>query len=205
LWRGFLESEGQRLASVQKLFLRVLRLFAAIHSRNIPIVRRLQFRHDSRMSTRSLLLVTAVSGAIATLAISPAMAGLISKDDQKAGTAASTQQQPAKSTDVEAPRSVPAAEKSGASDSAKPPRDNKLGDEKSMLGKLVKELQHSPRSFLYLRSIGYTQSDQDFEEIINKNNAVFRRTRIVRRDDQGVRQIPGWPGITLTDEYKKKR
>ncbi len=80
---------------------------------------------------------------------------------------------------------------------------NRVAEDKVLLGRLVTELKQSPRSFIYLRSKGFTQSDQEFEEIIAKNDAVLRRTRIVRRDEQGVRQIPGWPGVTLTDEYKR--
>ena len=81
---------------------------------------------------------------------------------------------------------------------------DRLAEDKVVLGRLVKELKQSPRSFIYLRSKGFTQSDKDFDEIIAKNNAVLRRMRIVRRDEHGVRQIPGWPGAALTDEYKGK-
>jgi hypothetical protein len=77
-----------------------------------------------------------------------------------------------------------------------------VAQDKELLERLITELKHSPRSFIYLRSKGFTQSDKDFEQIIAKNDEVLRRTRIVRRDEHGVRQIPGWRGVALTQEYK---
>ena len=74
--------------------------------------------------------------------------------------------------------------------------------DKVLLNRLVSELKISPRSLVYLRSKGFTQSDTEFEQIIAKNNKVFQQTRIVRRDDKGVRQLPGWLGIALTPDYK---
>lgn len=79
---------------------------------------------------------------------------------------------------------------------------DRVAQDKVLLDRLVAELKHSPRSFIYLRSKGFTQSDKEFEEIIAKNDAMLRRTRIIRRDEHGVRQIPGWPGVALTEEYK---
>ncbi|TLD68345.1 hypothetical protein FEM03_23380 [Phragmitibacter flavus] len=80
-----------------------------------------------------------------------------------------------------------------------------VGQQKALLGRLVTELQISPRSFVYLRSKGFTQTDQEFEQIIAKNDTMFRRTRIVRRGEDGVRQIPGWPGIAVTAAYKASK
>lgn len=77
--------------------------------------------------------------------------------------------------------------------------------EKAVLNRLVTELQHSPRSFIYLRSIGFRQTDEEFGQIIAANTALFRSTRIIRRDDGGKRQIPGWPGVMLNPEMKKRR
>jgi hypothetical protein len=79
---------------------------------------------------------------------------------------------------------------------------NRVAQDKGLLNRLVTELKYSPRSFIYLRSKGFTQSDKEFEQIIAKNDAVLRRMRIIRRDEYGVRQIPGWPGVALTREYK---
>jgi len=79
---------------------------------------------------------------------------------------------------------------------------DQMEQDKVLFNRLVTELKHSPRSFIYLRSKGYKQSDKEFEEIIAKNDSVFQRTRIVRKDENGVRQIPGWPGVDLTKEYK---
>jgi hypothetical protein len=73
---------------------------------------------------------------------------------------------------------------------------------KIFLNRLLTELQRSPRSFIYLRSIGFTQSDHEFEKLIAENDAIFQRTRIVRRDEKGERQTPGWPGISLLEEFR---
>ncbi len=66
-----------------------------------------------------------------------------------------------------------------------------------VLDRLVTELQRSPRSFRYLRTRGFHQSDGEFEELLNAHGGLFRRVRIVRRDDKGQRVIPGWPGMAL--------
>ena len=73
---------------------------------------------------------------------------------------------------------------------------------KIFLNRLLTELQRSPRSFIYLRSIGFTETDQEFEKLITENSAIFNSTRIIRRDEQGNRQIPGWPGISLKEEFR---
>lgn len=77
-----------------------------------------------------------------------------------------------------------------------------LKQDKLLLERLLAELQRSARSFVYLRSKGFTQSDQEFEQLIAQNNAVLRPTRIVRYDEKGARQIPGWPGVMLTPAFK---
>jgi hypothetical protein len=149
------------------------------------------------MNTRWILVM-----GISVVALSPAIAGLVSRENVKTEPAAV--RQPA----VEAPASGQPREstpdKSSGSETTKQSRGS-MSDEKAILGRLVTELQRSPRSFIYLRSAGFTESDAEFEQLISKNNAIFRRTRIVRRDDQGNRQIPGWPGVTLTPEYKGQR
>ena len=76
--------------------------------------------------------------------------------------------------------------------------------EKALLGRLVAELERSSRSFMYLRSVGFTQSDEEFEQLIAQNNRILQSTRIVRFDAQGNRQIPGWPGVRLTPEFKSR-
>ncbi len=81
-------------------------------------------------------------------------------------------------------------------------RTSDLGQDKLLLERLIAELQRSSRSFVYLRSQGFTQSDQEFEQLIAQNNKVLRPTRIVRHDEKGMRQIPGWPGAALTPEFK---
>lgn len=65
------------------------------------------------------------------------------------------------------------------------------------LERLVRELQRSPRSFKYLRTIGFAHSDEEFARLVAEHAALFRPTRIVRRDERGTRIIPGWPGVTL--------
>jgi hypothetical protein len=79
---------------------------------------------------------------------------------------------------------------------------DRVEQDKVLLERLIAELKRSPRSFIYLRSKGFTQSDTEFEQIIAKNDEVLRRTRIVRRAEHGIRQIPGWPGVALTQAYK---
>jgi len=76
--------------------------------------------------------------------------------------------------------------------------------EKTVLGRLMAELERSSRSFMYLRSVGFTQSDEEFEQIIAQNNRILQLTRIMRFDAQGNRQIPGWPGVRLTPEFKSQ-
>ena len=61
----------------------------------------------------------------------------------------------------------------------------------------MRALAESPHSFKALRERGFTQSDAEFEKIIATHRALFRSGRIVRRDEQGQRVIPGWPGIDL--------
>lgn len=94
----------------------------------------------------------------------------------------------------------------GCSTSAAPaaavPRAGGVEQDKQLLTRLIAELQRSSRSFVYLRSQGFNLSDGEFEKLIASNNKVLRSTRIVRRDEKGTRQIPGWPGVALTPEYK---
>ncbi len=138
------------------------------------------------MNTRSLLAVS-----FSVVVLSSALGGLISQDAGKT-----------EPTAVREP-----ADSSSAPSAAAPAAPSKLSHEdmenqKVLLNRLVTRLQHSARSFIYLRSVGFTESDEEFERLISTNNAIFRRVRIVRRDEQGNRQIPGWPGIALTSEYK---
>ncbi|MEA3207268.1 MAG: hypothetical protein QOE70_325 [Chthoniobacter sp.] len=65
------------------------------------------------------------------------------------------------------------------------------------LDRLVGELQRSPRSFRYLRTIGLNQKDEEFAAMITTHGDLFREVRIVRRDERGQRITPGWPGIAL--------
>lgn len=67
----------------------------------------------------------------------------------------------------------------------------------SELARLYQELNRSPRSFKYLRTIGFNHSDAEFQMIVDRNGAYFSSTRIVRRDEAGKRVIPGWPGVKL--------
>ena len=67
----------------------------------------------------------------------------------------------------------------------------------SDLERLVRALAWSGHSFKALRERGFKQSDAEFEKIIADHPGLFRSTRIIRRDEQGRRLIPGWPAITL--------
>ncbi len=67
----------------------------------------------------------------------------------------------------------------------------------SDIERIVRALARSPHSFKALRERGFTQSDAEFEKILAKHRGLFRSVRIVRRDEQGQRVIPGWPGIDL--------
>ena len=62
---------------------------------------------------------------------------------------------------------------------------------------LVRALAGSGHSFKALRERGFKQTDAEFEKIIAAHPGLFRSTRIIRRDDQGRRVIPGWPAIAL--------
>jgi hypothetical protein len=128
---------------------------------------------------------------IALLTLSSAFAGLVSQDDRKPDSGAI---RPIESADPASHATAP----------DKSSRDG-MENEKVLLNRLITKLQRSSRSFIYLRSVGFTESDQEFEWLISTNNKIFRATRIVRRDEQGQRQIPGWPGIALTDEYRGER
>ena len=85
---------------------------------------------------------------------------------------------------------------------ATPAPGEAMEKDKLRLDRLITELQRSSRSFIYLRSVGFTETDAEFEKLIAANSSIFRPTRIIRRDKDGKRQIPGWPGVTLTDTYK---
>ena len=67
----------------------------------------------------------------------------------------------------------------------------------SEVARLYRELTRSPRSFRYLRTIGFDHSDAEFELIVSRQNGIFASTRIIRRDDNGKRVTPGWPGVKL--------
>lgn len=82
------------------------------------------------------------------------------------------------------------------------PRAAGVEQDKQLLTRLIAELQRSSRSFIYLRSRGFNLADGEFEKLIASNNKVLRSTRIIRYDEKGARQIPGWPGVALTPEYK---
>jgi hypothetical protein len=77
---------------------------------------------------------------------------------------------------------------------AQPPHES----EKMLLDRLVSELKRSSRSFIYLRSVGFDLSDEEFDQLIARNNRILAPTRIVRYDKDGTRHIPGWPGVRLT-------
>ena len=89
-----------------------------------------------------------------------------------------------------------------ATESASKQTNDEIGKNKALLNRLITELQRSSRSFIYLRSVGFTQTDEEFDTLIASNNRVFKQTRIVRRDEHGNRKIPGWPGIALKEEYE---
>ncbi len=84
-----------------------------------------------------------------------------------------------------------------------PPPNPAKEDEKAVMNRLISELKRSPRSYSYLRSIGFTQTDGQFDVLVTSNSRIFKPTRIVRRDEKGNRQIPGWPGVMLNSNYKR--
>jgi len=137
------------------------------------------------MSPRSFLALS-----ISLIVLSPAFGGIVSQENS-ASAPISKQQSP---------------DDSGSAQRSNPdqPSHDITAKDKSLLNRLVAELQRSSRSFVYLRSVGFTESDREFEQLIAKNNEVFRSVRIIRRDEQGNRQIPGWPGIALNATYKKQ-
>jgi hypothetical protein len=132
--------------------------------------------------TRSLLVLS-----ICGLAVSSAIGGLSSQETVEAKAKPPQQERPENAAPAKTPL---------------PPSRDAMEKHKVFLNRLLTELQRSPRSFIYLRSIGFTETDQEFEKLILENNAIFSSVRIVRRDEQGNRQTPGWPGITLREEFR---
>ena len=138
--------------------------------------------------------------SVSVLALSSAFAGFVSQPTDGQTQRVLENPEPSKRAEPsKAPASEPAKPQTAEKNK---PAPFALGNDKKELGRLIGTLQRSPRSFVYLRSIGYTETDQEFEQIIAVNSAIFRPTRIVRQDEQGKRVIPGWPGITLKQEYK---
>jgi hypothetical protein len=56
-------------------------------------------------------------------------------------------------------------------------------------------LRSSGHSFKYLRAIGYNYPDEDFAALVAEYPKQFRATRVIRRDENGKRIIPGWPAL----------
>ncbi len=69
----------------------------------------------------------------------------------------------------------------------------------SEFDRLVEALHESSRSFNFLREHGFDHSDEAFEKMIADNPTVLRSVRIIRRDENGQRVIPGWPGVGLVE------
>jgi len=67
----------------------------------------------------------------------------------------------------------------------------------SATDRVVQVIAGSPHSFRALRERGLSQTDAEFAQVIAANPGLFKSVRIVRRDEQGRRVIPGWPGIDL--------
>jgi hypothetical protein len=135
------------------------------------------------MSRSLLVLVLSISG----LAVSSAIGGLSLQDAVEAKSKPPQQERPENPEPAKKPL---------------PLSGDEMEKHKVFLNRLLTELQRSPRSFIYLRSIGFTETDQQFEKLIAENSAIFNSVRIVRRDEQGNRQTPGWPGISLREEFR---
>lgn len=131
------------------------------------------------MMTRSLLVLS-----VCGVAFSSAVAGFASRETVQPGAGAPKQERLLENPEP-----------------AKKGSDSPVEKKKIILTRLVTELQRSARSFVYLRSNGFTETDAEFEKLIAQNSAMFKSARIIRRDEQGNRQIPGWPGIALKDEF----
>jgi hypothetical protein len=61
---------------------------------------------------------------------------------------------------------------------------------------LLRVLKQSAHSFKHLRAIGFDYPDEDFAALLVADPKHFRSARIIRRDENGKRIIPGWPAIS---------
>lgn len=55
----------------------------------------------------------------------------------------------------------------------------------------------SGHSYRALRLRGFKETDEEFAALVATHSDLFRETRIIRRDEEGRRVIPGWPGVAL--------
>lgn len=59
-------------------------------------------------------------------------------------------------------------------------------------------VQNGPHSFEWIRNATPLKlSDDEFGELIKSNPTMFQHTTIIRRNEEGERVTPGWPGVRL--------
>lgn len=69
---------------------------------------------------------------------------------------------------------------------------------------IVSYLQRSPHSFQWFRdNTEFQYTDQEFESLVNKHSDILKSIRIVSRDENKRRIIPGLPGLRLTEKGKE--
>jgi len=59
-------------------------------------------------------------------------------------------------------------------------------------------IKQRPHSFQFIReATGLKLTDQEFTAIAKSDSARFKLVRFLKRDDEGVRILPGRPGVAL--------
>jgi len=70
------------------------------------------------------------------------------------------------------------------------------GDDKADLLKSI--VERSPHSYQWIRqNTSLRLLDGEFDKLIAEHPSIFERATIIRRDEQGKRLEPGWPGVKL--------
>ncbi len=65
---------------------------------------------------------------------------------------------------------------------------------------VVETIQKKPHSFHHIRRrTGLKITDNQFMDLIRQHQDRFAFTRIQRKDAEGNRVRPGWPGVKLKD------
>ncbi len=61
-------------------------------------------------------------------------------------------------------------------------------------------IKQRPHSFQFIReATGLKLTDQEFKAMAKSDPARFKLVRFLKRNDEGVRILPGRPGVALRD------